>query len=529
MQPVQVSAKHKMLVVPVVPEVQNLFPQARQEIVRGRPSLLLPHAPTETFILRKLGFDVPAPILTHYDWPHPPGKPPFDVQRKTCALLTMNQRAYVLNGMGTGKTKAALWAWDYLRGNTIAKKMLVLAPLSTLNFTWGREVFETLPHRKYVVLHGTKEQRLARLKDPEAEILILNHDGIKVLEGELLALAAAGEIDTLVVDELAVFRNGTSARTKVARKLAAKMKWVWGMTGSPIPNSPIDVWGQASIVTPNTVPKRQTWFRDELMTQIAGTFKWLPKPDAVDKAYAALQPAVRFTLDDVVELPECVERTIDVELGRKQADVYKALSKHCFAAVQSKEITAANAGAALMKLLQISTGWVYTRDRDVVPLDNDKRIQALIDGINSTDRKVLVFVPFKHALAGISEALTKEDIEHACVDGDTPPGRRAEIFNLFQNTTKYRVLAAHPQCVAHGITLTAADTVIWFAPTASLEIYDQANHRIRRVGQRHKQQVLHLQSTPVERRLYMLLQTKQKVQHQLLDLFEIATSTNPEK
>jgi hypothetical protein len=158
-----------------------------------------------------------------------------------------------------------------------------------------------------------------------------------------------------------------------------------------------------------------------------------------------------------------------------------------------------------------------------VPLDNEKRIEALVDAINATDRKVLVFAPFKHALGGISDALTAEGIEHAVVSGDTPANDRAQVFNLFQNTDKYRVIVAHPQCLAHGITLTAADTIIWFAPVTSLEIYDQANHRIRRVGQKHKQLLLHLQSTPVERKIYALLQKKQRVQEKFLELFEEAS------
>ena len=516
MQPIQISHKHRAIGVPHRTDVMNLFPQAQQITMSGAPTLVVPHGPTETFLLRKLGFDVPAPILSHYDWC---GGTPFDAQKKTCALLTMNPRAYVLNGMGTGKTRAALWAWDYLRSNGLANKMLVVAPLSTLKFTWGREVFQTLHGVKAVVLHGSKAKRLEALNDPTADVFIINHDGVKVILDEIIAHP---DIDTLVLDELAVYRNGGSQRTKITRKLAAGMEWVWGMTGSPIPNEPTDAWAQCTIVTPHTVPKYFGRFRDEVMHRI-NQFKWAPKPDAVDKAFAVMQPAVRFTLDDVVELPDCIERTQDVEMGDKQAKVYRALVDHAHAAVKSKEITAANAGAVMSKLLQVATGWVYSSDGSTVPLDNEKRIEALVDAINATDRKVLVFAPFKHALAGISAALTKEGIEHATVSGDTPADERATIFNLFQNTQKYRVIVAHPQCLAHGITLTAADTVIWFAPVTSLEIYDQANHRIRRVGQKHKQLVLHLQSTPVERRIYTLLQKKQRVQEKLLELFEEAS------
>lgn len=463
-----------------------------------------------------MGFEVPAPILAHYDWA---GGNPYDVQTKTCAMLTMNHRAYVLNGMGTGKTKAALWAWDYLRGNKLAGKLLVVAPLSTLNFTWLREIFNTVPHRKAVVLHGTKAKRLERLLDPDAEIFVINHDGLKVVSEEV---EKHSDIDSLVIDELAVYRSGGAARTKAMKKFAVRMRWVWGMTGSPIPNEPTDVWAQASIVTPHTVPRYFKPFKEALMTRI-NEFKWLPKPDAVERAYAVMQPAVRFTLEDVLELPDSVERFIDVDLGPKQAKVYKDLAASCYAAVQNEEITAANAGAVMMKLLQVSTGWVYTADGRTVSLDNDARIDALVEAVTASERKVLVFAPFKHALAGISAALTSQGIDHTTVDGDTPMGERSQIFNLFQNTNKYHAIVAHPQCLAHGITLTAADTIIWFAPVTSLEIYDQANHRIRRIGQKHKQLILHLQGTAVERKIYTMLRAKQKVQDRLLELFAEAS------
>jgi SNF2 family DNA or RNA helicase len=500
-------------------DVRNLFPAAQELQHEGSNLLILPHGPTETYLLRKLGFDAPSPINSHYDYCK---GTPFEVQRKTCAMLTMNQRAYVLSGMGTGKTKCALWAWHYLYTHGHAKKLLVVAPLSTLRFTWSREIFTTLPGIKCAVLHGSRAKRLELLADPEIDVFIINHDGVKIVADDI---QARGDIDTMVLDELAVYRNGSAQRSKQMRKMAQHMSWVWGMTGSPIPNEPTDVWGQAQIVTPHTVPKFFTRFREQLMHRVT-QFKWMPKPDAVDTAFSCLQPAVRFTLDDVTELPDLIERTLDIELGPKQEKVYSHMAEHAHVAVLNKEITAANAAAVMSKLLQVSTGWVYSADKTIVPLDNEERVQALIDVINSTDRKCLVFVPFKHALTGISEALKKEGVDHAVVSGDTPANERAQVFNLFQNTSKYKVIAAHPQCLAHGITLTAADTICWFAPVTSLEIYDQANHRIRRVGQKHRQQIIHLQATPVERKIYALLRRKQKVQDKLLDLFETASKVD---
>lgn len=516
----QVSSKHKKVGVPVTDAVANLYPDAPRVDIGGVPHIVLPHLPTETFMLRQLGFDVPAPIVAHYEWPHPPGKPPFDVQKKTCAMLTMSTRAYVLNGMGTGKTACALWSWDYLRTHNLAGKMLVDAPLSTLSFTWAREVFGVLPHRKYAVLHGTRAQRLARLADPDVEIFIVNHDGIKTINE---ALEARADIDTLVIDELAAYRNGGTARSKAMGKMAKRFRWVWGMTGEPIPNCPTDVWAQAKIITPDRVPKYYGAFRKDLMHQLA-PFRWVPKTDSIDKAFAALQPAVRYTLEDVTELPEFIERTVDIEMGPQQKKIYKQLVDHCHAAVKSGEITAVNAGVVMSKLLQVSLGWVYTKDGTTASLDNEQRLDALIDSVNGSNRKVLVFVPFKHALAGISQALTKEGIEHAVVSGDTPASERSQVFNLFQNTDKYKVIAAHPQCLAHGITLTAADTVIWFGPVTSLEIFNQANARIRRVGQQHKQLYLKFCATPVEKKIYAMLDGKQNVQARLLELFEEAST-----
>jgi SNF2 family DNA or RNA helicase len=515
--PVLISKKHRTIAVPYNPAVANLFPHAKLFPFAGGQHVALPHGLDETLLLRNLNYDVPAPVLSQYNWPGT--SVPFDVQRKTCSLLTTNKRAYVLNGMGTGKTKAALWAWDFLNKNNLAGKLLVVAPLSTLNFTWLKEVFETLPHRKATVLHGSKNARQKYLLYPDIDIYIINHDGVSVVFSDL---QARQDIDTLVLDELAVYRNGTANRTKTIRALAKNMKWVWGMTGSPTPNEPTDAWAQASIITPNTVPKYFTRFRDELMYKV-NQFKFVPKPDAVDKAHAALQPSVRYTLDDILELPDVVHRTVDIAMGAKQEKVYTSMRDNAFAAIANKEITAMNAGAVLSKLLQISTGWVYTRDKGVVGLDNDKRLDALIDALEATDHKVIVFAPFVHALEGIARRLRDEKIDVATVSGATSKTERDDVFRAFQNSNRIRVLVAHPQCMAHGITLTAADTIIWFAPTTSLEIFEQANARIRRVGQKHKQLILMFQSTEAEKKMYARLRAKQKVQNLLLDMFQEST------
>lgn len=459
-----------------------------------------------------MGIAVHAHILdTDYDYN---GGRPFDTQRFTVEFMTENHRAYVLNDMGTGKTKSALWAFDFLRRSRSANRMLVVSPLSGLQFTWGREIFRTVPQYKYNVLHGSRQKRLDRLAE-EKDIYIINHDGLEIIEDELIKRT---DIDVFLIDELAVYRNKTD-RSLCAERVATKKPIVWGMTGRPMPNGPTDVYQQAKIITPGTVPKYFSHFRDATMVRI-NQFKWLPKRDAVETALKALQPNVRFTLDDVVELPPYIARMDQVQLGAKQKLIYAQLKRDCYALLQSGAIKAANAGAVMSKLLQVSLGWVYLDDGKVAQLDNDLRNQALLDVLRAARNKVIVFVPFTHALHGLEALLNRAKISCEIVSGATRPSERDRIFNAFQNTPEPAVLIAHPECCAHSITLTAADTVCWYGPITSSEIYDQACARIRRVGQVHKQLFLHLWATPAEKHVYDLLIRKVNVQDTLLQLIE---------
>lgn len=465
--------------------------------------------------LRQLGM-LPHPHISEsgYDWA---GGTPFHIQEKTVELLTENPRCFVLNSQGTGKTKAALWSFDYLQRLRVVKRMLVVAPLSTLNFTWAREIFTTIPRLKYVVLHASSKTKRLKLLHQPADVYITNHDGLKLMEKEIIART---DIDVLCLDEIAVFRNRTK-RTAVAQNIARTKSVVWGMTGAPMPNAPTDVYQQAKIICPQNVPKYFSNFRELTMVRI-NQFKWAPRKGATEVALRALSPNVRYSLDDITELPPFISRRQDIEIGSKQTKVYNDVRRASYTMIEKGEIKAANAGAVMSKLLQISLGWVYMSDGSTAKLDEDERTQALIDIIEANERKLLVFVPFKHVLAGVSDALTKADITNVTMSGDTPFRERDVIFGKFQNSVEPKVLVAHPQCLAHGVTLTAADTIVWYAPITSAEIYAQANARIRRVGQQHKQLFLHLQATPVEKHVYHLLINKIDGQEDLLKLLEQA-------
>src|SRR5260221_4890663 len=328
---------------------QALFPTARKLDTVGGEVSVVAHGPRETFILRRMGHREPPPILSQYDFPHPPGEPPFESQRFSAGEMCCEPAFYNLSKMGTGKTRVVLWAWDYLNRKNVADKLLVVCKLSSMRRVWWREVVLTLPGRKAVVLHGTREQRIAALKE-NADIYIINHDGLRTISDEI---SARKDINVLCIDELAAYRNN-SERSKHLRKFARAFAVVWGLTGSPMPRAPTDVWAQCRIITPATVPQYFRHAQSTLMMQLS-QFKWEPRANAVQTAYSWMQPAVRFTLDDVVELPPFIERTIDVELTEEQKVAYKKMAAVLVAMVKDKKVTAMNAGVALGKLLQIAS------------------------------------------------------------------------------------------------------------------------------------------------------------------------------
>lgn len=515
MNSVIISKPTQRVLVPYTAPIRALWTDVPTIEHKGETFAILPHSTRTQIQLRAAGVEVPAPILWHYDWYSADGQQPFQVQKDTAALATSHQRAYILNDMGTGKTRSSLWAWRYLNKAGVAKKLLVVAPLSTLKFVWMREIGQTMPEVKVAVLHGTKEFRLAQLAT-HADVYIINHDGLKTIATEL---AARNDIDTMIIDELAVYRNN-SVRSKHMREFARRFVWVWGLTGRPMPNAPTDVWAQCRILTPGNCPQYFRHAKTALMQQIS-QFKWVPKDGAIEQALTWMQPSVRYALDDVAELPEAIFRTTDVEMTDEQATTYRQLANQFAALVQQQKVTAANAGVALGKLLQVGCGYVYSANPLYASLDSTPRQEVLLDLLAEASHKVIVFAPWRHLIDNLSLLLTKNKIDHAVVHGGVT--KREVIFNAFQNTPEYRVLLAHPACIHHGVTLTAASTIVWYSPVTSLDVYEQANARIRRVGQKQKQLFLHIQSSAVERKVYGMLRKKQRLQDEFLQLIKTST------
>lgn len=206
-------------------------------------------------------------------------------------------------------------------------------------------------------------------------------------------------------------------------------------------------------------------------------------------------------------------------LSPDQTAAYKAMISTLVTNVKGVEITAANAAVKMFKLLQICVGSIYDEFGQGYQMDAADRLSLCEEIVEEAGHKVIVFVPFTHALDAVATHLRKR-WSVATVDGRTSDTKRAEIFRDFQNAPDPRILVAHPQTTAHGLTLTKADTTIWYAPITSLEIFEQANNRMNRPGQKNNMTVAMIAATMLEQNLYQALKGKQDVQNAVLSLFK---------
>jgi superfamily II DNA or RNA helicase len=291
------------------------------------------------------------------------------------------------------------------------------------------------------------------------------------------------------------------------------------MTGTPASQSPVDAYGLARLVNPTGVPKFQTAWRDKVMNKIT-MFKWAAKPDARDKVFEALQPAIRFSKAQCLDLPPVITVTREVPMTPQQNKYYKMLKEQMLVRTAGETISAVNAGVAVNKLLQISCGAAYTDDKEVVEFDAAPRLNVLNEVLEETDRKVIIFALFRSSIDTIVTYLTKHGYGVGQIHGDVSASKRGQIINDFQTTDNIRVLVMQPQATAHGITLTAADTVVFFGPLMSVEQYVQCIARADRKGQdSDKVTVVHIESSPIEKKLFKAMSTKVNDSVLLTDMF----------
>jgi SNF2 family DNA or RNA helicase len=232
-----------------------------------------------------------------------------------------------------------------------------------------------------------------------------------------------------------------------------------------------------------------------------------------------MQPAIRFSLDDCVDLPEQTFITRDVALTKEQEKAYKDMLNKLSTEYAGGQILAVNEAVKANKLIQIACGVAYGTDGEHVVIPSKPRMDVLKEVIEESEGKVIVFVPLTGALESVASELRK-DFTVETVHGGTSKTERDRIFSEFQRGLDPRVLVANASTMSHGLTLTAATTIVWYAPVHSNETYEQACARVRRPGQTRTTVIVHIAGTDVERRVYKRLQDKQSMQGVLLDMMK---------
>jgi len=451
--------------------------------------------------------------LSEYEWPRPPGFTPFAHQKVTAEFLAGRRKAFCFNEQGTGKTASVIWAVDYLMKLGLVKRVLVICPLSIMKPSWQIDLFKFAIHRTVAIAHGSAKKR-KEIVEAGAEFVIVNFDGVGIIKKQIME----GGFDLIVVDEASAYKNAQTVRWKDLRDLTRAVKGLWMLTGTPAAQSPVDAYGLAKLVNPSGVPMFFGQFRDKVMNKVS-MYRWIPKPDASQTVHTILQPAIRFEKKQCLDLPPVTFTEREAPMTPQQKSFYKRLKDEMLIEAAGEEVSAVNAAVKINKLLQIACGSVYTDNHEVVDFDVSNRLNVVQEVVDESSNKVLIFVPFTHSIEVLAKHLTKNGITCDVINGAVSVNRRSDIVQRFQSQPDPKVLVIQPMAASHGLTLTAADTIIWYAPCTSVETYLQANARIDRPGQVNPMTIVHITGSQVETRMYSLLRGNIANHQQVIDLY----------
>lgn len=384
--------------------------------------------------------------------------------------------------MGLGKTVATLTAIDILLHDYFeVNRVLVIAPLRVAEDTWPREIekWDHLSHLRISKVLGSPERRRKALK-ADADIYVINRENVDWLVGEL---GKKWDFDMVVIDELSSFKNHQSKRFRALRRVRPLIKRVVGLTGTPAPNSLIDLWAQIYLLDQGErLGKTITGYRDRYFIpgERSGhiVYKWREKKEAEQRIYEAISDiVVSMKAEDWLELPEKIERNVPVKLEPKARDLYDKLERDLLLPFADADVVASTAAVLSNKLLQLASGAVYDEGKGVKKIHVAK-LDVLEDIIEAANGKpVMVFYNFKHSLERILERFPQA----RCLR----KGAAGQVDIRDWNNDEIPIFLLHPKSAGHGLNLqeSSCQTVVWFDQIWSLEEYMQANARVHRQGQ----------------------------------------------
>jgi SNF2 family DNA or RNA helicase len=427
----------------------------------------------------------------------------LDKMRNCAGFLDMSEP-------GTGKSRVSLEDW-VARRQQGGGRMLVTAPKSILEFSWGNEIKKWLPGITYTVAYAHNREKAFKAN---SDIVLTNHDAVTTLVQHPAWLA---QFDTLDVDEFTAFKNPDAQRTRALFKLRKLFKWLREQSGTPTPNSILEIWAPVFVADQGErLGSSYYKFRNATCEAVQVG----PDPHHVEwreKDGSAL--AVFDLIKDISDrrlltgMPDKFVTEIFIDLPPRLRAHYDAMDDAGILVHDDVKITSVHAAAQATKLLQIASGVVYGADGQTLVLD-DGRAELIMDLIDQRSHCIVAF-GWKHQRDRLIEAAIKRGFSYGVIDGDTDDAEKFRIASKFQ-AGDLRVIFAHPRSAGHGLTLTKGTTTIWASPQYTPELWEQFNRRIFRLGQTERTETIKLVARKTrEEEAYKVMEGK----HSRMDFF----------
>ncbi|AID44051.1 Phage DNA helicase [Candidatus Arthromitus sp. SFB-mouse-NL] len=435
---------------------------------------------------------------------------PHKYQEEAINKIIEIDRCGLFLDMGLGKTVITLTAINDLMFNRFeVNKVVIIAPLKVAEDTWVKELskWDHLTNLSMSLVLGDKNKRIKAL-ETQADIYVINRENVSWL---VTYLGRDWDFDMVVIDELSSFKNPSASRFKSLKKVIGKSSRVVGLTGTPNPNGYIDLWSQIYLLdSGERLGKTLTRFRDTYFVPDKRdsyrifTYKLKSGADKlINKEISDI--CISMKADDYLDLPDKIFVNHEISLENRRS--YDELEKEFyFEFDKGSEVTAASKSVLINKLLQLCNGAVYT-DGDKYQVVRDDKLDKLEEIVESTlDSPILCFYQYKHDLDRIINRFDfAKELSQDNIDA--------------WNKGKIKLLLTHPASSAYGLNLQdGGNVIVWFGLPWNLELYQQANARLHRQGQKHNVFIHHLIcENTVEERVLETLQRKGKVQDELLD------------
>ena len=428
------------------------------------------------------------------------------IEQKACGLFLE---------CGMGKTVAALTAAaELLHDRFEVERVLVIAPLRVAEDTWSREC-EKWDHLRYLRIAkilGPEKERVRAVRTA-ADLYVINRENVEWLVGYH---GKNWPYDMVVIDELSSFKSAKSKRFKALRKVRPLVSRIVGLTGTPAPNGLIDLWPQLYLLDQGErLGKTMTGYRERYFLPDKRNrnviFSYKLKPDAEEAIYQRISDiCVSMKAHDFLEMPQRIDNVLEVRLSEPELAAYDQLERDALLSFPEGDIDAANAAALSNKLLQVANGAVYDEQGGVKKI-HEQKLRALADLWESANGKpLLIFYAYKHDKERLREFFEQRGISARELNSS------ADIAEW--NEGRIEVAVVHPASAGHGLNLQAGgNIIIWFGLTWSLELYQQANARLWRQGQRETVIIHHLVAKDtIDEAVMAALATKENVQAALM-------------